>query len=289
MTDFNHKKLGFIGAGKLGVSLGAYLRGRGIAVAGYASRNPDSARKAALLTSASPYTVAELAAECEIILITTPDDQIAKVWDELTNYDLTGRIICHTSGLLTSGLFAGIAQKGAFGYSIHPMYAFADADGRADGLKNAYFTIEGDPAYLEELKHLLTSLGNKVLVIERDRKPLYHLACVMATNLLLALVSLSRDLLADCGALGDAALEALMPLIENNLNNIKNRGIVDSLTGPVERNDPETILSHLRYLPPRYAGLYQALSLRLVDLAMRKHPDRDYTFLRNCLENQSTC
>ena len=51
--NFNDFKIGFIGAGRVGVGLGAYFLSKGLQVIGYASRNPVSAEKAAEITSTS--------------------------------------------------------------------------------------------------------------------------------------------------------------------------------------------------------------------------------------------
>ena len=47
--------IGFIGAGKVGFSLGKYLTERNVRVTGYYSRNPDSSREAADFTNTRQY------------------------------------------------------------------------------------------------------------------------------------------------------------------------------------------------------------------------------------------
>lgn len=281
----NHISLGFIGAGKVGVSLGAYFRSKGFDVTGYVSRNPESARRAALITSTGCFSLKELAAKCRMIWITSPDDEIERAWNELAQYELTGKLICHTSGAKDSGVFSGIAAKGAFGYSVHPMHAFADKTGSIDGLDKTCFTLEGDPAYFQLFQQLFSKLGNKLYIIDRRHKPRYHLANVMATNLVLALLSLGSEYLSQCGSFGDEPLEALMPMIENNFDNLKRNGLIHALTGPVERNDPGTVMKHLDVLAPTDdACLYQELSKKLLKLAVEKYPERDYTYMRQILE-----
>lgn len=98
MNSLDNIKVGFIGAGKVGVSLGAYFRSKGICVDGYVSRSPLSSQAAAEITSSQAFkNIAELVEQCEIISITTPDDQIGNVWSEMARCNIKGKIICHIS------------------------------------------------------------------------------------------------------------------------------------------------------------------------------------------------
>ena len=58
---------------------------------------------------------------------------------------------------------------------------------------------------------------------------------------------------------------------------------MNALTGPVERNDVGTVARHLAVLEGDDRELYRLLSLRLVEVARQKHPDRDFTNLLNVL------
>lgn len=236
------------------------------------------------MTSTCGYTVPELVKQSNMIWITTPDDQIEHVWNELVRYDLEGRLICHTSGAKDSSVFEGITRKGAYGYSVHPMYAFADKNGQCDGLETASFTLEGESSRRCEFQNLFTLLGNRLYIIDRQYKPLYHLANVMVTNLVLSLFSIGSEYMTQCGSFGSEALDVLMPLIENNIANLKRNGLIQALTGPVERNDSGTVLKHLECMAPADACLYKELSKRLLELAARKHPGKDYTRMRQILE-----
>ncbi|MGE5606464.1 MAG: Rossmann-like and DUF2520 domain-containing protein [Bacteroidota bacterium] len=284
MDATSHTSFGFIGAGKVGISLGAYFKSKELDVVGYVSRNPESARKAASITSTSSLTLKELAAKCNMIWITTPDDQIEKAWNELAQSELQGKLICHTSGAKDSSVFSGIAAKGAFGYSVHPMRAFPDITGKIEDLDTTGFTLEGDPTYFQQFQQLFSRLGNKLFIIDRKHKPMYHLANVMATNLILALLSIATEYLSECGPFRDEPLEALMPMVEKNLTNLKHSGFINALTGPVERNDLGTVKKHLEVITPKDSCLYQILTQKLLDLAEKKHPDQDYTYLRQILE-----
>ena len=288
MNGILNAGIGFVGAGKVGVTLGSYFVSKGLKVKGYASANPKSADAAAVTTGTQAFPcMRSLVAECGIIFITTPDDQIEKVWNEIKKHDVNGRIIGHTSGAKASDLFTGISARGASGYSIHPMHAFADRNGKFDGLETAWFTIEGDGARLDQVRNLLTALGNNVLVINSKNKTRYHLANVMVSNLVLAMLNIGCNLMTACGIDEESALKSLMPLIMNNIENISEKGFLPSLTGPIERNDLGTVLKHREVLNGEHREIYRELSLELIKLAVKKHPERDYAELTRFLESHS--
>lgn len=284
--DINNIKIGFIGAGKVGTGLGVYFASRGKHIAGYYSRSIESAKAAAALTKACAFTdMFQLALQCDLIFITTPDDQIASAWNELTTCNLKNKIICHTSGAVSSAVFERAKDYGVYAYSVHPMFAFPNKSGSVNGIENAYFTIEGDAAYLQDMAGFISSLGNTAQMIDTENKALYHIANVMVSNLVLALLYASDSCLQQSGISAENSLQSLLPLIIGNINNITENGFIPSLTGPVERNDTHTIGRHLEALPKQYGDIYARLSFILSELAIQKHSDRDYSILRNQLND----
>lgn len=267
--EFN---VGFIGAGRVGVTLGKYFSVNGLNLKGYYSRSEKSAKEAADFTSSNHYDDLESLLEvCNVVFITTPDDIIKKVWNKIKKYKLKDKIICHSSGSLSSSIFSDIDTLGAFGYSIHPMCAFSDKFNTYKTLYKIYFSVEGHNKYIAFLKTVFERMGNKVIMIDKNKKPLYHLASVTVSNLVLSLLDIGCSYLEDCGITKDDAINALMPLIDNNLTNIKEKGFVGALTGPVDRGDMETIRHHLEVIPKSHESLYKVLSLNLVSLAEKKH------------------
>ena len=272
-------KIGFIGAGKVGFSLGKFFSQGGIHVIGYYSRHTESAEAAAQFTDSLSYDdPGRLAADCDAIFITVPDGTITEIFEELKNYDLKGRQICHCSGAMTAEeAFPGIAQTGASGYSIHPLFPVNDKYTSYRELKDAFFCIEGSPEHLLEWKALLEKLGAEVQIVSSDHKVQYHAACAIASNLICALVEESLELLEGCGFDRSFALKALTPLMRSNMEHIIADGPVQALTGPVERNDTQTVSKHLAAFPrPEDRALYSAVSRKLVEVAQQKHPLTDY-------------
>ena len=78
------KRIGFIGAGKVGFSLGRYFMEHHMDVSGYYSQNPKSARAAAIFTKTKCFEKLEnIIGESEVIFITVPDSEIHGVWEQL--------------------------------------------------------------------------------------------------------------------------------------------------------------------------------------------------------------
>lgn len=284
------RKIGFVGAGKAGVTLGAYFKSKGIKLSGFYSRNLNSAKEASDMISVSYYSdLFALVADSDAVIISTPDSQILNVWNQIKQFNVSNKIICHLSGVHSSEIFYDSAKEGAFVCSLHPMHAFASKNGDVNGLQNAYFSIEGDNECICFFKTIFKKTGNNTLILSKHNKKLYHLSNVMCSNLVLALVSISANLLATCTSQSDEeCLAALMPLIKANIDNISKKGIVDSLTGPIDRNDADTLKMHLSICPRQYMRIYKDLSGKLIEIAKIKQPHRDYNNIYDILYNSGS-
>lgn len=278
-------KIGFIGAGKVGVSLGKFFREGGLTVTGYYNRHREAAQAAAEFTESRCFDSAKAVAEAsDAIFLTVPDNQIQAVYESLRGLDLRGKKICHCSGVLSAEeAFPDVAALGATGYSIHPLFPVSDKWASYKELGSAFFCVEGTGP-LDFWVKTLESLGAKVQEISDDAKVKYHAACVFSSNLVCALVDTGLTLLQECGFTEAGAREALAPLALSNMKHLLEDGLVQALTGPVERGDSETVRKHLSVLGDGpEAALYRAASEALISIAERKNPDRDYAGLRRIL------
>ena len=277
-------KFGFIGAGKVGFSLGKYLKENSIDISGYYSKSQHSSKEAAIFTNTRQYNnLEDLIKNSDAIFITTPDNQIADVWNEVKKLPIKEKLICHCSGSISSEVFSNINNHGAYGYSIHPMFAISDKYNSYKDLSQAFITIEGNEKHIEYLKMLFSHLGNDVAIINKENKILYHAASVTVSNLVLGLINNGVNYLEECGFTKEMAIKALYPLIENNLRNIKERGAVKSLTGPIERGDLSTVINHLNVIREEDKELYRLLSKNILKIAKVKNQDRNYKNLEEYL------
>lgn len=275
-------KAGFIGAGKVGCSLSAYFMYCGIDVTGIYARNKQAETDRNLFYFSAADDVV---AQSDIIFITVTDSAIAEVWNGLDKTNISGKIICHCSGSLSSDIFNKADCADAHFCSLHPMQAFNSRQTSFDKLSKTFFTIEGDNAAITALSNILNKCGNSFCCIDKKDKSLYHAAAVFASNYIVANVHKAISLLNQCGFSDDDALAALSPMLMGNISAICKNGVVKALTGPIERNDLITIEKHLDCLDNETSLLYKALGLSLIEVAQKKHPNADYTELYHKLED----
>jgi predicted short-subunit dehydrogenase-like oxidoreductase (DUF2520 family) len=279
--------IGFIGAGKVGFSLGKYFVQNGIEVSGYYSKSEKSAIEAAEFTGTAYFkTLPELILNSEIIFITATDSAISQIWEQLKALHIHDKIICHCSGVLSSEIFSDISAYNCSGFSIHPLLAINSRQNSYKEFSNALFTIEGlstDKQAKDKVTQLLEDCGNKVIPIKAEDKPRYHAAAVMASNLVLGLAQAAAEELEQCGFTRKEALEALSPFMQANIAHLSEHTPEEALTGPVERADLTTVETHLEKLGGDNREIYRLLSKKALELAKIKNETRDYGKLEGLL------
>ncbi|MGL4109492.1 Rossmann-like and DUF2520 domain-containing protein [Clostridium sp. LP20] len=276
--------MGFIGAGKVGFSLGKYFSENNLNIVGYYSRSLESAKEAAKFTKSNYFSsIQEIVIKSDAIIITTPDGVIEDIWNSIKELSIENKIICHCSGSLSSRIFSNIEDHNAYGYSIHPMFAISNKYNSHKQLKEAFITIEGPNKYIKDIKNMIEGLGNKTQVISWKNKSEYHAASVFVSNHVIALAETGGSLLKKCGFSDEEALSALKPLMINNIQNIVEKGTINSLTGPIERGDINTIKRHLESLSEDDRELYRLLSKKLISIGKVKNINRDYSKLEKMM------
>lgn len=279
-------KIGIIGAGKAGTTLGKYLKLKGMEISGVYSKTAEHAVDSAEFIGTTYYEkLQDLVSLSDTLFITTPDSEISGVWDCIKAFDLTGKIVCHFSGSLSSDVFFGTEKTGANICSIHPIYAFSNKYSAYQQFHKVRFTMEGDIPAVERMKTYWEELGHQVRIICKEDKIKYHAAMSMASNHVLALIELSAQLLQECGFKEEEAYRSLETLVCENVANGMKYGAMEALTGPIERNDIGTVKKHLGVLPKEAEGIYRDLGKKLIEISKRKNPGRDYNTMERLLED----
>lgn len=267
-------RIGFIGAGKVGCSLGRYFSHASTLV-GYASKSATSAQEAAALTGSLAFeSAAQLCAECDVVFITTPDGRIADAWKKVaeTARDvLPGKTVCHCSGAMPTQVFTGANEMGVNTCSVHPLFAISSKTLSEEELSHAFFTLEGNEEGVRVIAGLLDTLGNPYQSIPASEKTRYHAAAALASNHVVGLYRLASDELVRCGFSPERAEAALAPLFLGNAEHIAHDGTVAALTGPAERGDMATIEKHLACLDGNTREVYRLLNETLLQIAEEKH------------------
>ena len=191
-----------------------------------------------------------------------------------TGADVEGKMFIHTSGSVPSRALSGLKRKGALTGSFHPIQTFSGVSFKNQRLlKGIYFGIEGDEEVKKFLNKAAKKLGSGVLEIVSAKKPLYHLASVIASNFLVTNIAVLSDVLSKAGINDVDAYSVYKGIIKQTLKNINRNGTAGSLTGPVERNDMETISAHVEYLKkhlPEMEAFYKEASKLTSKVAKEK-------------------
>ena len=277
-------KIGIIGAGKVGVSLGRYFQINGLSLSGFHDRDLESTIYASRLTHTECFAeIHRLVDSSDVVFFTVPDGMIAHVWEQCRLFDIKGKYFFHCSGVLSSAVFAGYHELGAYACSAHPVCAVRSRDD-SKAFEGKFVVAEGDELGLSLCRAMTIKTHNPLRVIQAVDKAKYHAAATISSNLFCALAQMSEQLMSDCGFDEETAHRILVPLMLGNIQNIAEKGCISALTGPMERGDASTIARHLEVLEGDNREVYRLISLRLINMASHRHPDRDYNNILKLLK-----
>jgi predicted short-subunit dehydrogenase-like oxidoreductase (DUF2520 family) len=273
-----NKSLSIVGAGRVGRGLGRKLRKAGWNIGSIVTRSEATARKATRFIGAGApqATVTRDVASSQVILVTTPDDELARASEMLARVcgkALRGKTVLHTSGANGADVLRALKSCGASVGSMHPMQSFSGV--KEPSLKGVRFAIDGDTTASGVARKIVNSLGGVPLRVNGGKKALYHAAGVMAAGHTLALMEGATRMLMASGLTRREALRALLPLTREVLDNFEQLGAHAAWTGPLARDDYEVIRAHrkaLRELPKEFGAAYDAVN-RLAALLLAKKPD----------------
>lgn len=277
-----HKsRITIIGAGSLGTALACLMVQLGHPVT-LGSRDLTRCKKdlANLLGPAAPQpSVADPCSaitDGDLVLLTVPDDVIESVCIEIAEQLVDTNTVVHFSGALDSDVLATAQLRGCAVGSLHPLNSFPNPSAALTTLSNPNHQTslywEGDAALAERVLPLFKTLGFSPCPISKSAKPLYHAACVMACNLLTALMEVSLQAAASANLDREQFWLAIQPLVQTTLSNISSTGTAQALSGPIARGDTETVAKQLKSLAmhaPDLLGVYRGLSTHACKLAQQ--------------------
>jgi predicted short-subunit dehydrogenase-like oxidoreductase (DUF2520 family) len=290
-----------IGAGRLGTALGQALNKAGYPVEIVVARRRTSAQRAAKLTgrNTAGLSVQQLnrlstnqtdrLSRCALILISTPDDAIASVAEQLAvlfnSRDVeprrasARRIALHTSGALSADVLSPLRRAGFATGSLHPLVSISDSRAGADAFRNVFFAIEGERPAARAAKSVVRNLGGQSFSISPSAKALYHAAAVTTSGHVVALFDIALEMLVNCGLSRRQSRRILRPLLESTARNLSTKDPRLALTGTFARGDVSTARRHLasiksRKLPDALAA-YILLGQRSLLLARDRGANRD--------------
>lgn len=286
--------IGFIGAGKVATAFGRYLYSRGVDISGFFDRHAEKCQRAANASRSRAFPdAATLASHCDIIMITTRDDQIADACASLCRQKTIGaqHLVGHMSGAHSSHILADARRLGATVFSLHPLQAFADENKALAELPDTFFSLEGEGEGLQPIRRILEKTGNRFFPISAENKSLYHLSACILSNYLVALVDAGLAALEKSGIDPDEGFQAMRSLIDGTLSNIARMGTAKALTGPIIRGDAGTVRRHLQALEGSgledIESLYRQMGMHTLRLACRTAlSSAEAAALRQLLESE---
>ncbi len=272
------KEFCLIGCGRLGINLAVFLSKQGFIPRAFASKNLESAENAFGFTGNGEVYENPVKAvkTSNIVFITTPDTMIEPVCENIAKNNGFNKnsVVFHLSGALSSKILKSAKQNGAYIGSIHPLQAFAPYEqGQESPFKGINISLEGDDKAIELGKEIVNALRANSFTIPTDAKTLYHASAVVASNYLVTLEYFALELLKKADQPEEKAYDILEPLILGTLKNIKARGCINALTGPVARGDDEIVSRHLKDIDkkmPQFSKLYRMLGKYTLDIAEKR-------------------
>jgi predicted short-subunit dehydrogenase-like oxidoreductase (DUF2520 family) len=264
-------RVGVIGAGRVGAVLAAALRAQGHIIVSVAGESDASTRRAAELLPGVPMAKpTAVARDCDVLLLTVPDDMLDNVVTQLTASGAIheGQLVVHTSGSHGLRVLDPATGLGARPVALHPAMTFTGTARDLDRLTDCVFGVTAGSDERAWAGDLVSELGGSVMWVPEELRGLYHAGLAHGANHLVTLVTQAMELLGAAGADDPAAI--LRPLLQAALDNALAEGDT-ALTGPIVRGDVNTVRAHLAEIAsaapetlPSYVALARATLDRVV-------------------------
>ncbi len=217
-----------------------------------------------------------------IVFLTVPDDSLPSMAAALARAGakIPGTVaFVHASGAAPLGVLTPLRARHAVG-SFHPLQSFPEPR-PPEALRGIVIAVDASTRGLQrQLERLAREVGASPKHVEDSARVVYHAAAVVASNYVDALIGQAASLLTGLGWSEKEAAAGLLPLAEGALANVRKRGAVAALTGPIRRGDVTTVQRHLAAMAnldraagrpgePRLADLYRMLGLVALGMAAK--------------------
>jgi len=271
--------LTLVGAGPVGVTLAALLVRRGHRAVSVISRSRRSAHRAARLLG-SPVAsddLHDISAKTSLVIVAVPEEELADLArraSALEHLPWRGVCVFHTSGAQTSELLKPLSDRGAMAFALHPIQSFPRGRRLHEQLslmEGVAYAFQGPPRFAPLARRIVRDLDGTMVVVPKQRKILYHAACVFASNYPVVLLDIVEDLAKAVSP--DLGLEAFRPLTESSIAHAAALSPTAALTGPVVRTSVRTVKGHRQALAAHsheIAEIYRVLALHALRMAIRR-------------------
>jgi len=273
----SHSKVAIVGTGTVGAALARALFEKGYTIVCIINRTGSSAIKLAheLKCRRVSTSVSDIVSDIDILIVTVPDDSIHTLAIEISkNKKLKFKNITaiHCSGVHTSEILLPIKKRGSLVASMHPIQTFPDSlsIGKSHHkFKGIFFGVEGGRDAIPKIEKIVHDLDGYTILIPKEMKALYHVACVFASNYMATFLNAVNEIAKQLN-LRASWTEVFGPLMTTTMGNVVKASASSALTGPIVRGDLDTIEIHLKTLikyAPQFIPLYTISGIEAARIA----------------------
>ncbi len=264
------------GCGRAGRVIVRWLHERaGLAVGQICNRSLTSARRAVeFIGAGEPVEELQPDISGDWLLLGLPDGELSGAAVGLSSR-MPGQaeLAFHLSGSTPAAVLGSLGVPVA---SVHPARAFADPAAALVAMPGTWCVGEGQAQPLAALKSVVEQAGGRWLEMQSSGKAAYHAATVAASNYLVTLNELARNLAAASGLPGQQSAELLDSLQRAVLDGLLDATPARALTGPIERGDAAAMARLLAAADEHGQGpLFRALGLATLELARTARGERE--------------
>jgi predicted short-subunit dehydrogenase-like oxidoreductase (DUF2520 family) len=255
------------GPGRAGLAVAIAANGAGHDVLAVAARETEQAERAARRFDAEALAIVDPIPPVDLLIIAVRDDAIAEVAGRVAPIARNAAASAvHLSGSAPIDALAPIADQGLAVGSLHPLQTISDPVRGARALAGAWFAVTADEPLRSDLHGFARSLGGRPFDLAGEHRTAYHAGAAAAANFPIAALAIAQRLFEVTGV----PFEAARPLVDAIVENAFAIGPVDSLTGPIARNDHETVdaqIAAVRAAVPSLAAAFESMVGATADVA----------------------
>lgn len=241
-------KVAFVGTGRIAYSFANQILSSGGEICGISNRSDKNANlfSQKFNLKLDNLAIKNLPHSSNVFVLSVPDSSVQAVAEQLSlnNMDFNGKIVIHLSGAIDASVLDSVAQKGAVTGAVHTPQTFPD--NTIISLNNSFASIEtSNQSNFTEIKKFTDFLGLRTFEIKAEFKPLYHLTAVFVSNFLNSNIFVAKEFFTLTGNDDSNFYEIYKNIITTTAENIINKKLPGSISGPLKRKEVETINSHI--------------------------------------------
>ena len=207
------------------------------------------------------------AAAADVSILAVSDPAVSSVAGQLAAHVRAGRVVLHVAGALGPGALEPLGSMGCETGGMHPLLALGP-NTEAGAFQGTLFSISGSPSARAVAGELAHALGGEPIQLEPDVRLRYHAAAALVAQGAVALVHVARQEIAHGPGGGPgldptSARQGLASLLRSVAANLASGEPRDVLTGPIVRQDSDTVRAH-REVAGADSAAFQDLILRVL-------------------------